>query len=67
MFLAERVVRSAKPAFVSLIVKLFAIARKGFFLLNLRVTCVNLVYEVFECEVSFASDGESLVAVAKFR
>ena len=36
-------------------------------LLNLRVACVNLVYEVFECKNSLTFDGKSFAAFAKLR
>ena len=35
--------------------------------LNLRVACVNLVYEVFEYKNSLTFDGESFAAFAKLR
>ena len=36
-------------------------------LLNLRVACANLVYEVFECKNSLIFDGESFAAFSKLR
>ena len=35
--------------------------------LNLRVACVDLVYEVFECKNSLTLDGESFAAFVKWR
>ena len=40
---------------------------KALILLNLRVACVNLVYDVFECKNSLTSNGESIAAFAKLR
>ena len=36
-------------------------------LLDLRVACVNLVYDVFECKNSLTFNGESFAAFAKLR
>ena len=41
--------------------------RKALILLNLRVACVNLVYEFFECEISRTFDGERFAAFVKLR
>ena len=40
---------------------------KDLILLNLRVACVNLVYEVSECKNSLTFEEESFVAFAKLR
>ena len=40
---------------------------KTLILLILRVACVNLVYEVFECKHCLTFDGESIAAFAKLR
>ncbi len=41
--------------------------RKALILLNLRVACVNLVDEVFECKSSLTFDGEIFAAFVKLR
>ena len=40
---------------------------KARILLNLRVACVNLVYDVFECKNALTFNGESSAAFAKLR
>ena len=45
----------------------FLYLAKALILLNLRVACVNLVYEVFECKNSLTFDGESFAAFVKLR
>ena len=40
---------------------------KALILLNLRVACVDLVYDVFECKNSLTFNGESLADFAKLR
>ena len=40
---------------------------KARILLNLRVACVNLVYNVFKCENSLTFNGENFAAFAKLR
>ena len=40
---------------------------KALILLNLRVACVNLVYDVFECKNSLTFNRESFAAFAKMR
>ena len=39
---------------------------KALISLNLRVACVNLVHEVFECKNSLTFDGESFAAFCQF-